>query len=331
MAPNTTAREQARRLYFQSNFTQQQIADTTGVNVRTVFDWINQGDWKRAKDMVLNAPTFLAEQYYTQLAALNNVIAARTEAPYPTKEESEIMRRVTGTLKTVKTKQTRSQLVDMLADFSAFAADHSPNITKLLNIVVGEYLKLMSGDGPAQRLARLKAPKEAAEKHRQHIEEMLQFDEELAKEEETIPQPVAEEAQQQRTQLQEAIATPPEAQAGLAMEPITDQLQPLGLYGLDWIDYLADRGISPKELISQVDAGYSYEKVHSWMKILLITGADSFKIVESIRKNWITPQYIIPLIHPLSLTPLHEEVLTLYPDYQYPPYQTTPGPNNLTN
>lgn len=319
MAPNTTAREQARRLYFQSNFTQQQIADLSGVHVRTVFDWINQGDWKRAKDMVLNAPTFLAEQYYTQLAALNNVIAARKEAPYPTKEESEIMRRVTGTLKTVKAKQTRSEVVDMLADFTAFANDHSPNITKLLNIVVGDYLKVMSGDGPAERLARLKAPKEAAQQHHKHIEEMLQFDEELVKEEEAAPQPVAEEPQiqEQRAQLQEAIAAPPEAEAGLAELQLPGQPQFLGLYGVDWIDYLADRGLSPKQLIRQVDTGDCYEKVPGWLRSVLISNSDSFYIVEKMRNSWVTPQEIIPLIHPILLTPLHQEVLDQYPDYKY--------------
>ena len=301
---NTTAHEQARRLFFQSNLTQQQIADISGVHVRTVFDWINQGNWKRAKDMVLNAPTFLAEQYYAQLSALNNTIAARKDAPYPTKEESEIMRRVTGTLKTIKTKQTRSELVDTLADFSAFAADHSPAITELLTTIVGEYLELLSGNGPARRLSRLKEPRKAAEEHEQHVQEMLRFDDELRQEELSQAQPDPEAEQniwQQRNQLQVALGMPPE-------------VKPPVIYGIEWIDYFGQRGISPNELVEQMDYGFR----PYWTKDKSRDVLPSDRLVEEMRIRQTQPLDIIKDIPLKKRTKVHSEVLELFRDFVYP-------------
>jgi hypothetical protein len=283
MAPNTTAKEQARRLYFQSNFTQQQIADIAGVNVRTVFDWINQGDWKRAKDMVLNAPTFLAEQYYHQLAALNKTIAARLDAPYPTKEESEIMRRVTATLKTVKGKRSRPELVEILADFSAFAADYTPALGNVLPKVISAFLDALSGNGPAARLAQIKEPVCAAAGYEDHAKEMLAFDEQLTAEEQNADNPPPEEQQAQlRTQRAELQVA--------AVNTRTNEDRPhiVPLYGVDWLDHMAAHGLPPVNLVKKL----SYKIVPDWMKPFYYSDdPDPFDLVAALKQEQIGIRY----------------------------------------
>ena len=102
MDQKSTEHQQARNLYFQTELTQSQIADLLNINRKTLYGWIKEGCWKRAKYAAKHVPCILAEQYLGQLGELNKAIAQRKERPYPTKEEADIMRKVSTTYKTVK-------------------------------------------------------------------------------------------------------------------------------------------------------------------------------------------------------------------------------------
>jgi DNA-binding XRE family transcriptional regulator len=112
-------RLQARNLFFGTDLTQQQIADMLNVNRKTLYGWANEGGWRRAKYSAAHAPCILVDQYYHQLGALNLKIAERTEQPWPTKEESDIIRRLTATIKSMKTgRPDFSQTVEVFAAFT---------------------------------------------------------------------------------------------------------------------------------------------------------------------------------------------------------------------
>ena len=117
MEPKNTEQQQAHALFYQTELSQQQIADILNVNRKTLYLWIKEGDWLRTKYAVRNAPMQLTERYYAQLQALNDVIAAREEAPYPTKEESEIIKRLTTTIRQLGGRQTLGETVEILSMF----------------------------------------------------------------------------------------------------------------------------------------------------------------------------------------------------------------------
>ncbi len=111
--------QQAFNLYFQTDLTQQQIADLLDINRKTLYTWIKQGSWARAKYAARHAPCILIDQYYAQLHAMNKEISGREERPYPTKEEAEIMRKLGATIKQIRPgdKITSAENVELMTDF----------------------------------------------------------------------------------------------------------------------------------------------------------------------------------------------------------------------
>ena len=313
MQANTAAYAQARRLFFQSNMSRDQIARATGVNVRTIFDWVSKGDWLRAKDMVLNAPTFLSEQYYAQLTALNKKIAARTDAPYPTKDESEVMRRITTTLKAVKAKHTRSELFDVLHDFNAFANDHSPELAEQLTDVLAAYFDQLSGDGPAARLARIQTPKQTAEAYQAHIKDMLDYDNpEPETDTQTAP---FTPAQQNVMQVAAGIKEPhnlPDFSSPTFTRPLSPQNPPYPCYGVDWVDHLAQLGVTLADLVKLTS---SY-RVPTWLENIRFS--DSFRIAAEVRDRLIFPEQFIYWIGPKKAPQPLIDIEPLYTAYNSP-------------
>jgi len=140
--------QRAFNFFFQTDLTQQQIADLLDVNRRTLHRWMKEGGWKRAKYAASHAPGVLIEQYYEQLGQMNLKIARRAEQPYPTKEESETIRRITATIKQMRSGHaTCAESVEVFMGFTeklrkkdmALLADVLPHIT--------QYIKSLAQDG----------------------------------------------------------------------------------------------------------------------------------------------------------------------------------------
>ena len=140
--------QRAFNFFFQTDLTQQQIADLLDINRRTLHRWMKEGGWKRAKYAASHAPGVLIEQYYEQLGQMNLKIAQRAEQPYPTKEESETIRRITATIKQMRSGHaTCAESVEVFMGFTeklrkkdmALLADVLPHIT--------QYIKSLAQDG----------------------------------------------------------------------------------------------------------------------------------------------------------------------------------------
>lgn len=119
-------KEQARRLFFQSKLTKAQIAAILNVKPRTLFDWIQEGDWKCARSAAANAPMLISERYYAQLHAINETIRERRERPYPTKEESDIIRKLTLSIKQIKMRLGISETMEVFTHFSNYLSHNRP-------------------------------------------------------------------------------------------------------------------------------------------------------------------------------------------------------------
>ncbi|HXS37616.1 MAG TPA: hypothetical protein VN721_13010 [Flavipsychrobacter sp.] len=108
----TMKKQQARDLYFQTDLTQTRIAELLDVDRKTIYLWIKEGAWAEIKRSAKHTPSILAEQYYSQLLAINQMIAAREEQPYPTPQEAETIRKLTLTIKHIKDGQTRGETIE---------------------------------------------------------------------------------------------------------------------------------------------------------------------------------------------------------------------------
>lgn len=136
-------KEQARMLYFQANLTQKQIAEYVGINERTLFDWMKQGDWKRARATAAAAPMLLADHYYNQLARINEFIDQREERPYATKEEIDIIRKLTMSVKQLKgtTTATVTETIQFCMLFSSFLQKRAPKIAPQVVDIMDEFVQ----------------------------------------------------------------------------------------------------------------------------------------------------------------------------------------------
>jgi len=127
----------AYNLYMQTGLTQQ-IAELTGVNRKTLYDWIKQGNWSRARTASAHAPGILLDQYYGQLIAFNNNIASRDEV-FPTREDTIIMTRVNSVIKTLlPDKKSLATTIEHFTDFSEIVKDKYPELGDKLSTLIRE-------------------------------------------------------------------------------------------------------------------------------------------------------------------------------------------------
>ncbi len=139
-------KEQARRLYFQSKLTRPQIAAIIGVTPRTLFDWIREGDWKSARNAAANAPALITEHYYKQLNAINQTILERRDRPYPTKDEAEIMRKLTLTIKQIKLRHNIAETTEIFTLFSNYLRKTKPDLMQPMLNCMSNYLSTLRPD-----------------------------------------------------------------------------------------------------------------------------------------------------------------------------------------
>jgi len=132
---------QAHDLYFQTDMPQTQIAELLNVNRKTLYLWMKEGNWQQVKRSARHTPSILAEQYYRQLAAINDKIEAREDHPYPTREEAEIIRKLTLTIGRIKTGQTMSEHIETMTRFMEQLKTEAPALVKEILPYTDSFIK----------------------------------------------------------------------------------------------------------------------------------------------------------------------------------------------
>lgn len=132
---------QAHDLYFQTDMSQSQIAELLNVNRKTLYLWMKEGNWQQVKRSARHTPSILAEQYYRQLAAINERIEAREDHPYPTREEAEIIRKLTLTIGRIKTGQTVSEHIETMTRFLEQLKTEAPSLLEEVLPYTDKFIK----------------------------------------------------------------------------------------------------------------------------------------------------------------------------------------------
>jgi len=91
---------QARELYLQGGLTQTQIAEILNVNRKTIGLWMQQGQWRQLRIAAQQSPAMLLQDFYNQLAVLNETI--HQKGGIPTIEESIVQRRLIMNIQSFK-------------------------------------------------------------------------------------------------------------------------------------------------------------------------------------------------------------------------------------
>ncbi len=102
-------KEHARYLYFTTASTQKEIAKTVGIDPKTLYRWIHEGNWETEKEQTYFSPDRETHYLYEELREIDNNIRGRAEGlRYGTKEEldtkAKILNLIMGPLKNTADK-----------------------------------------------------------------------------------------------------------------------------------------------------------------------------------------------------------------------------------
>ena len=111
MEINIQKQKEAKDLFLHTALPRTRIADQLGIDRKTLYNWIKDGNWIGLKYANAFAQAPLVKQYYEQLHAINKVIAGRAERPYPTKEESTIIKGIIACIKTMGNTRPVSEAI----------------------------------------------------------------------------------------------------------------------------------------------------------------------------------------------------------------------------
>ena len=82
-------KQKAEELFLNTEKTQKEIADAVGIDPKTLYRWIQQGQWRELKSATRRMPSVLVENIYAQLDDINYNISQRERGNrHPTKDES---------------------------------------------------------------------------------------------------------------------------------------------------------------------------------------------------------------------------------------------------
>jgi DNA-binding XRE family transcriptional regulator len=102
----------AHSLYMSGHYTQNEIATRVGITRRTLYNWIQQGNWQMARQTAIVAPNLITRNFVSAIVELQNAIAQRPVGlRYPTAQETN----------------TLSKLLSCISRMSSFPAEALQN------------------------------------------------------------------------------------------------------------------------------------------------------------------------------------------------------------
>ncbi len=102
--------EQARQLYMQTNMSKTEIAETLGVNRKTIYQWSVDSDWEVLRTSARCMPSILAQKVYHLIGHFTDHILQRDVAYQTiTKDEVSILSRLVNMVTKLKAGSTASE------------------------------------------------------------------------------------------------------------------------------------------------------------------------------------------------------------------------------
>ena len=142
MKPKHIEQQQAKDMYLHTTLSRNDILQVLNIDRKTLYNWIKDGDWIRLKYISAYSPTALVEQYYKQLHEMNKFIASRQVRPFANKEEAEIIKKLTTTIRNINSK--RQPVGDTIKSFMELSTNvnrRDEDTAKKLVMFMDEYIK----------------------------------------------------------------------------------------------------------------------------------------------------------------------------------------------
>ncbi len=136
----------AHDLYFQTNKTQQEIADILGVHRHTVRLWIKKNRWDEMKAAARQMPSLILQSVYTHFNAVNDKIFSRDEADRcPTMQEVSMLHKLLTMTKSIEKKHTGAYL-EAFQELQLFLFNRDEKLAMQLREHIADYARGTLGD-----------------------------------------------------------------------------------------------------------------------------------------------------------------------------------------
>jgi predicted transcriptional regulator len=133
-------RTQARNLYLQSDLTQSQIAQLTGVSQKTIYQYISDNKWDLIKERARQIPALFLEQMNSEIEEINEEIASRPKGKrYPTSREAETRRKIICSMEAIKERQSVGTHIQAIINFIAHVAEENKEHALLITSYADQY------------------------------------------------------------------------------------------------------------------------------------------------------------------------------------------------
>lgn len=143
--------QQAQRLFFQTDLTKTEIAQTIGVSRSTLHYWVQQQNWEKLKRSAECIPVFLAENCYQILGNYTNYLLSeeRWDTP-PTPQEVNSMYKLTLIINKLKKRSTLNESMESFALLTESICDGDPELAIKVQPYIDNYISARAAQNPYQ-------------------------------------------------------------------------------------------------------------------------------------------------------------------------------------
>jgi len=146
---NKGRKQQAKELYYQTELTKTEIANTLGISRQVLHYWIKVHNWEKLKESAAVLPSLLAQKCYHIIGHLtdNYLDEMRTHKPV-TLTEAETLYKLTLTIRKLKAHSTMCETMEVFKDFHERLARHDKKLSKSLTRHIEHYFTSEAIDTP---------------------------------------------------------------------------------------------------------------------------------------------------------------------------------------
>ena len=143
--------QQAQRLYFQSDLTKTEIAESVGISRRSLHYWIRQNNWEQLRKNAAVMPSFLAENCYQVLGGITTHLLSANRIGHPaTPAEVNSIYKLTMAITKLKNSCTLNESMEVLGQFTDALNDKDPMLAAQVQPHMEEYIKGRAAKGNRQ-------------------------------------------------------------------------------------------------------------------------------------------------------------------------------------
>jgi DNA-binding XRE family transcriptional regulator len=136
-------REQAKEMYFQSNYSKSEIAEKLGVNRKTILFWSRQDNWDRLKRSARTVPSLVAEKCYFLIDQFADKLLSDAN-PYSNfgLKDAQTIHLLASTIKKLKNRSTINESMEMFSFFLPGLNRRSPELAEQITPMIEEYIEI---------------------------------------------------------------------------------------------------------------------------------------------------------------------------------------------